>query len=199
MDWQISANIMHEHFDKPWHQGAALLRSPHGPPRPTTGSYGHRRSAIALAENAARRLVLHAPGGCKILKIVSIYTYKNMTLTHQQLAELLAGIARSQQAIVDAIDRAQPGFRGTYLLPTLNVAANLRIPQTRLLDLPSRILLRSQGRVPMDAETIQRALQEALDGSVAFDPPPAPPPALSSTTATVSAISAAAEDEFFQS
>ena len=100
-----------------------------------------------------------------------------MTLTHQQLAELLAGIARSQQAIVDAIDRAQPGFRGTYLLPTLNVAANLRIPQTRLLDLPSRILLRSQGRVPMDAETIQRALQEALDGSVAFDPPPAPPPA----------------------
>ena len=122
-----------------------------------------------------------------------------MNLTHQQLAELLAGIARSQQAIVDAIDRAQPGFRGTYLLPTLNVAANLRIPQTRLLDLPSRILLRSQGRVPMDAETIQRALQEALEGSVVFDPPPAPPPALSSTTGAVSAISAAAEDEFFQS
>lgn len=119
-----------------------------------------------------------------------------MTLTHQQLAELLAGIARSQQAIIDAIDRAQPGFRGTYLLPTLNVAANLRIPQVRLLDLPSRILLRSQGRVPMDAETIQRALQEALEGSVAFDPPPAPPPA---AAPAIPAISAEAEDEFFQS
>ncbi len=131
-----------------------------------------------------------------IFELVSIYTHKNMTLTHQQLAELLAGFARSQQAIVDAMDRAQPGFRGTYLLPRLNVAANLRIPQTRLLDLPSRVLLRSQGRVPMDAETIQRALQEALEGSVAFDPPPAPPPAPSPATP---AISAEAEDEFFQS
>ena len=151
-----------------------------------------RLRAIPYIHSAARRLVLHAPNGYKIFRLVSIHTYKNMTLTHQQLAELLAGIARSQQAIVDAMDRAQPGFRGTYLLPTLNVAANLRIPQTRLLDLPSRILLRSQGRVPMDAETIQRALQEALEGSVAFDPPPAPPPA-------IPAISAEAEDEFFQS
>jgi hypothetical protein len=135
---------------------------------------------------------LHVQDGYKIFGLTSIHAQKNMTLTHQQLAELLAGIARSQQAIVDAMDRAQPGFRGTYLLPTLNVAANLRIPQVRLLDLPSRILLRSQGRVPMDAETIQRALQEALEGSVAFDPPPAPPPA-------IPVISAEAEDAFFQS
>ena len=85
-----------------------------------------------------------------------------MNLTHEQLAELLAGIARSQQAVIDAIDRAEPGFRGTYLLPTLNVAANLRIPEVRLMDLPSRILLRSQGRTPMDLPAIQKALHEAL-------------------------------------
>jgi hypothetical protein len=155
-----------------------------------------RPCATPRIHSAARRLVLHVEGGYKIFGLVSTHAYKNMTLTHQQLAELLAGIARSQQAIVDAMDRAQPGFRGTYLLPTLNVAANLRIPQVRLLDLPSRILLRSQGRVPMDAETIQRALQEALEGSVAFDPPPAPPPALSSA---ITPISAETEDEFFQS
>jgi hypothetical protein len=150
---------------------------------------------ILRANNAARRLVLRVQRRCKIFHVVLNSVNNNMTLTHQQLAELLAGIARSQQAIVDAMDRAQPGFRGTYLLPTLNVAANLRIPQVRLLDLPSRILLRSQGRVPMDAETIQRALQEALDGSTAFDPPPAPPPAIPA----VPAISAEAEDAFFQS
>lgn len=85
-----------------------------------------------------------------------------MNLTHEQLAELLAGIARSQQAVIDAVDRAEPGFRGTYLLPTLNVAANLRIPEVRLMDLPSRILLRSQGRTPMDLPAIQKALHEAL-------------------------------------
>jgi len=187
VNWQDPTNIMHEHLDKPKQPFVVMLR----PVMPR---------ATAVTESAARRLVLHAHDCCRILIIVPINTHKNMTLTHQQLAELLAGIARSQQAIVDAVDRAQPGFRGTYLLPTLNVAANLRIPQVRLLDLPSRILLRSQGRVPMDAETIQRALQEALDGSVAFDPPSAPPPALPPAAPPIAApISAEAEDEFFQS
>ena len=72
-----------------------------------------------------------------------------MNLTTEQLAQLLAGIAKSQQAVIDAVDRANAGFRGTYLLPTLNVAANLRLNEVRLLDLPSRILLRSQGRVAL--------------------------------------------------
>ncbi len=85
-----------------------------------------------------------------------------MNITTEQLAQLLAGIAKSQQAVIDAVDRANAGFRGTYLLPTLNVAANLRLTEVRLLDLPSRILLRSQGRVAMDIETIQKNLEEAL-------------------------------------
>ena len=167
--------------------------------------------SVVAGDIAARRLVLHSILRCKIFAYVFSYFYNNMTLTHEQLAELLAGVARSQQAIVDAMDRAQPGFRGTYLLPTLNVAANLRIPQTRLLDLPSRILLRSQGRVPMDADTIQRALHEALEGSAAFDPPPSlptvPSPSLGSfasapavaVVSPVAAISADAEKDFFES
>ena len=35
-----------------------------------------------------------------------------MNVTIEQLAELLAGIARSQQAIVDAIESENGGWRG---------------------------------------------------------------------------------------
>ena len=64
-----------------------------------------------------------------------------MNLTIEQLAELLAGIVRAQQAIIDGIESETAGFRNTHLLPKLNVAANLRLANVRLLDLPSRILL----------------------------------------------------------
>ena len=62
-----------------------------------------------------------------------------MSITNEQLAELLAGIARSQQAIIDAIESERGGWRSTHLLPKLNTAANMRIANVRLLDLPSRI------------------------------------------------------------
>ena len=109
-------------------------------------------------------------------------------LTPQQFAELLAGIVRSQQAIVDAIDRANPGWRNTYLLPTLTVAANQRLAEVRLLDLPSRILLRSQGRNPMDQPTVERNLNEALGtvgSSVADRTQPTPPPSAAPSAAAV--------------
>jgi hypothetical protein len=85
-----------------------------------------------------------------------------MSMTNEQLAELLAGIARSQQAIIDAIESGSGGWRSTHLLPKLNTAANMRIANVRLLDLPSRILLRSQARVPMDVATIARDLALAM-------------------------------------
>lgn len=84
-----------------------------------------------------------------------------MNLSTEQLAELLAGIARSQQAIIDAIESESGGWRNTHLLPKLNTASNMRLATPRLLDIPSRILLRSQGRVAMDVATIARALEEA--------------------------------------
>lgn len=89
-----------------------------------------------------------------------------MNLTTQQLAELLAGIVRSQQAIIDAIESDNGGWRNTHLLPKLNTAANMRMADPRLLDVPSRVLLRSQGRVPMDTAAIARMLETAL-GAVA--------------------------------
>ncbi len=118
-----------------------------------------------------------------------------MNLTTEQLAQLLAGIAKSQQAVIDAVDRANAGFRGTYLLPTLNVAANLRLNEVRLLDLPSRILLRSQGRVVMDVETIQKNLEEAL-GHAPAATGAAPAPA---AVAPVAATAAADDLDFFNS
>ena len=119
-----------------------------------------------------------------------------MNLSTEQLAQLLAGIAKSQQAVIDAVDRANAGFRGTYLLPTLNVAANLRLTEVRLLDLPSRILLRSQGRVGMDVETILKNLEEALGST------PSAAPAGGAVTAPAAAPAAAqaADDlDFFNS
>lgn len=100
-----------------------------------------------------------------------------MNLSTEQLAELLAGIARSQQAIIDAIESERGGWRNTHLLPKLNTAANTRLAIPRFLDIPSRILLRSQGRVAMDVATIARTLDEAARSGVpAAAQPSAPTP-----------------------
>ncbi len=112
-----------------------------------------------------------------------------MTITTEQLAELLAGITRSQQTIIDAIESETGGWRSTHLLPKLNTAANMRIPTARLLDLPSRILLRSQSRVPMDAATIARELTIALGSANASSPAGGPP--VVSTVALAAAGAAA--------
>ena len=75
-------------------------------------------------------------------------------MNNDQLAELLAGIAKSQNAILDAVDRAMPGFKATHLAPVLNVAANMRTADPRLVDLPSRVLLRYQGRAAVDLDRL---------------------------------------------
>jgi hypothetical protein len=85
-----------------------------------------------------------------------------MSLTTDQLAELLAGIARAQNAIIDAVESANGGWRNTHLIPKLNVAANMRSGDPRLLDLPSRVLLRYQGRAAMDNALIKADLERLL-------------------------------------
>ncbi len=116
-----------------------------------------------------------------------------MNFTVEQLAELLAGIVRSQQAIIDAVESESGGWRNTHLIPKLNTAANMRLANARLLDIPSRVLLRSQSRVPMDVETIARDLKAAL-GAAATAPaaPAAPAVAKVVTAAAVGAAVAAA-------
>jgi hypothetical protein len=75
-------------------------------------------------------------------------------MDNQQLAELLSGIAKANNAILDAFERAHPGFKSSHLAPVLNVAANMRSAEPRLVDLPSRILLRYQGRAAVDTAVI---------------------------------------------
>ena len=123
-----------------------------------------------------------------------------MNLTIEQLAEVLAGIAKSQQAIIDGIDSESAGWKNTHLIPKLNTASNMRLATPRLIDLPSRVLLRSQSRVPMDVATITRLLHEAVSGEVVpaiaaakpavTDPTPLMPAAAPRAVAPVAAAAA---------
>ena len=83
-------------------------------------------------------------------------------MDNTQLAELLMGIARAQNAVIDAMERAQPGFRNNHVVPVLTVAANVRAATPRIQDLPSRILLRMQGRTPFDIAQIQQDFEAAV-------------------------------------
>jgi hypothetical protein len=82
-----------------------------------------------------------------------------MELTTDQLADLLIGIARAQNAVIDAVERIEPGFRSTHAVPVLNVAANMRAGDPRMIDLPSRLLLRLQGRVALDPVLVKADLE----------------------------------------
>ena len=92
-----------------------------------------------------------------------------MNLTTRQLAEILIGIARSQQAIIDAMESAKTGFKGTHLAPALDSAAKIRTMNRppSLNEFPARVLLACQGRAGPTLEQITKDLEELL----------APPPA----------------------
>jgi hypothetical protein len=83
-------------------------------------------------------------------------------MDNTQLAELLMGIAKAQAAIIDAIERAEPGFKNNHAVPMLTTAANVRAAVPRIQDLPARILLRMQGRVAFDVSQIQQDLEAAF-------------------------------------
>jgi hypothetical protein len=90
-----------------------------------------------------------------------------MNLTSDHLADLVIGIARAQNALIEAMERASPGFRSTHAVPILNVAANMRAGDPRMIDLPSRILLRLQGRVAIDAQAVKADLERLTSGKAA--------------------------------
>jgi hypothetical protein len=83
-------------------------------------------------------------------------------MDNTQLAELLLGIAKAQAAIIDAVERAQPGFRNNHAVPILTTAANVRAAVPRVQDLSARILLRMQGRAAFDVAQIQQDLEAAF-------------------------------------
>src|SRR5690242_425343 len=90
-----------------------------------------------------------------------------MNLTTDHLADILIGIARAQNAVIDAIDRVNPGFRSQHAAPIITVAANMRAGDPRMIDLSSRILMRLQGRVALDAAQVKADLERLMSGKAA--------------------------------
>lgn len=101
-------------------------------------------------------------------------------ITTQQLAELIIGVARSQQAIIDAMDSQKAGFKGSHLAPALSNAAKSRVttrPLT-LQEFPARVLLQCLGRAGPNVEQLARDLEALLSdqaGAAATTAPAAAP------------------------
>ena len=96
----------------------------------------------------------------------------------QQLAELLIGIARAQSALILGLESAMAGVKTQHILPQLQNLAHLRDhPEPTLIDLPVRILLTSQGRVPPDPAGVVRDLERLFSGVTAAPAPAAQAPA----------------------
>ena len=82
-----------------------------------------------------------------------------------QLAELLAGIARAQAAVVHGLENELAGVRSGRVVPAVQSAAHLRDhPEPTLVDLPVRVLLNSMGRIPPDPAVIARDLERLING-----------------------------------
>jgi hypothetical protein len=84
-------------------------------------------------------------------------------ITTQQLAQLLLGIARAQNAIVEALENSKAGFRATHFRPAVETASRIRAnrPDT-LTDYPARLLLQMLGRTAPDTDTVLRDLERLL-------------------------------------
>ena len=107
-----------------------------------------------------------------------------MEISSEYLADLLIGIAKAQTAVIDAIERANPGFRSAHAVPLLQVAANMRAGDPRLIDLPARVLLRMQGRVALDNTVVVADLERLAKGGppVPSDPSAATAPRVAAST-----------------
>lgn len=92
------------------------------------------------------------------------------SLSTEQVAELLLGIARSQLAIADAIESSKAGFKATHLRSNVESAARIKMnrPET-LADFPSRLLLQMLGRNAPTPADVAADLQALLAGSAAVE------------------------------
>jgi hypothetical protein len=115
-----------------------------------------------------------------------------MSLTTQQLAEILIGVARSQQAIIDAIESMKAGFKGTYLGPALDSVAKIRStgrPLT-LQEYPARVLVQCQGRAGPNVEQVVKDLEDLLSGKMTTPSTVAPATARAAAAAAAPAAPA---------
>ena len=90
------------------------------------------------------------------------------TITNEQIAELLLGIARSQLAMADAVESLKAGFKSTHLRGPVESASRIKMnrPET-LADFPSRLLLQMLGRNAPTQAAVTVALQALLDNKPA--------------------------------
>src|SRR5215210_9245111 len=101
-----------------------------------------------------------------------------MELSTEQLAQILLGVARAQQAIIDALENSKAGFKSTHFRPSIETASRLRSNRAEsLADFPSRLLLQMMGRTAPDTDSVIRDLEKLLAAptpvAVAFTPPAA--------------------------
>ena len=88
------------------------------------------------------------------------------TLTTEQMAELLLGIARSQLAMADAMESAKSGFKSTHLRGAVESAARIKVNRpTALADFPSRLLLQMLGRNAPTVAAVAEDLQALLNSN----------------------------------
>ena len=84
-------------------------------------------------------------------------------VTTHQLAELLLGVARCQQAIIDAMENSKAGFKSTHFRPAIETAARIRANRAETLaDFPSRLLLQMLGRIGPDVDQVAQDLEKLL-------------------------------------
>src|SRR6185436_9865513 len=84
-------------------------------------------------------------------------------ITTQQLAELLLGVARAQNAIIEAMENSNKGFKSGHFRPALETASRIRSNHPdRLVDFPARLLLQMLGRNGPDAVTVAKNLDLLL-------------------------------------
>lgn len=84
-------------------------------------------------------------------------------VTTQQLAEILLGVARAQQAIIDAMENSKAGFKSTHFRSAIETASRIRSNRAETLaDYPSRLLLLMLGRNAPDVAQVAKDLEELL-------------------------------------
>ena len=87
-------------------------------------------------------------------------------ITTHQLAEIIIGVARTQQAIVDAMESQKAGFKGSHFASALDNAAKIRVTNRPLTlqEFPARALLQCMGRAGPNVEQLARDLEALLSG-----------------------------------
>lgn len=99
-------------------------------------------------------------------------------LTTEQLAEILIGIARTQQAIVDAMENSKVGFKSTHFRPMLETASRIRSNRNETLaDFPARLLLQFLGRNGPELSQVAKDLETLLAQQPIMPPANAAAPA----------------------